>query len=239
MLEVVDVSLARFAQEEERRRIARELHDSAVQSLTALVADLEYFRSRRLVHDNAVSQEVEEKLEMWQELARASLTSMRQTLGNLRSSSFGSGLEQAISKLLDDFHGAGYTLTYECTDWPTILPPQYTMHLYSIVREALININKHAQASHITVFLFSHENRLHVSITDNGVGMKMTCTMDDTNIKDKKMDAQRYLSSGYQQGLVGMQERAMLLGGRCTIESLNGRGTRVDIDVPLPPLPNH
>ena len=232
MLEIADTSLTRFAQEVERRRIARDLHDNVVQSLTALVADIEFF-TRQFAHDGADSnQEVEEKLEAWQELARDSLTSVRQTLGDLRSSSFENGLEQAIQKLLDDFHDAGYTLTYECTDVPTILPPEYTMHLYSIVREALTNISKHAQASHIMLFLFTHEDRLYLSIADNGVGMKNAHQTPKglTNHKSTRT----HINNGYQQGLLGMQERVVLLGGQFSIESQSDRGTRIDVDVPLP-----
>ena len=231
MLEVADSSLTRFAQEAERRRIARELHDSVVQSLTALVADLEYFRARRLPSTTA-NTEVEEKLEAWQELARDSLTSMRETLGNLRTTSFENGFERAVEKLLEDFHDAGYTLTYESTDWPTTLPPDHTMHLYSIVREALINISKHAQASHITLFLFSHEGHLHLSIADNGVGMRDT---NEANIQEM-MGIQPRRNNGYHQGLLGMQERTMLLGGQLSIESTSGKGTRIDIDIPLATL---
>ena len=235
MLGIADTSLTRFAQEVERRRIARDLHDNVVQSLTALVADIEFF-TRQFAHNGSeTNQEVEEKLEAWQELARDSLTSMRQTLGDLRSSSFENGLEQAISKLLGDFHDAGYTLTYECTDIPTLLPPEYTMHLYSIVREALTNISKHAQASHISVFLFTHEERLHLSIADNGVGMKKARATQGTNSTTNKTHIQQtHTPNGYQQGMLGMQERAMLLGGQFSIESKSERGTRIDVNVPLP-----
>jgi len=234
MLEVADTSLTRFAQEAERHRIARDLHDNVVQTLTALVADLEYFRTRQFARDGGeASQMVEEKLEAWQELARDSLTSMRQTLGDLRSSSIENGLEQAVSKLLDDFQDAGYTLTYECTDLPTMLPPEYTTHLYSIVREALINISKHAQASHVTVFLFTHEESLHLSIADNGVGMKATHVIETDN-GENNTRLQSHPMRGYQQGLLGMQERAMLLGGQFSIESWSGKGTRIDVNVPLP-----
>ena len=232
MLEIADTSLARFAQEVERRRIARDLHDNVVQSLTALVADIEFF-TRQFAHDGSEpNHEVEEKLEAWQELARDSLTSVRQTLGDLRSTSFENGLEQAIRKLLDDFHDAGYTLTYECTDVPTILPPEYTMHLYSIVREALTNISKHAQASHLTVFLFTHEGRLYLSIADNGVGMTHAHPTRKSITNQKSI--QTHTASGYHQGLLGMQERVMLLGGQFSIESQSERGTRIDVDVPLP-----
>jgi two-component system, NarL family, sensor histidine kinase DegS len=75
MLTVLDSPCIRLAQEAERLRIARELHDSVVQSLSALVADLEHFQSRHLPAPDQSAQAVAEKIVTWHELARASLTS--------------------------------------------------------------------------------------------------------------------------------------------------------------------
>src|SRR6266705_219023 len=83
-LDAVDTQATRMVQEAERRRIARELHDGVVQSLTALVTDLEYFRTRHFPKTGDMNPEVVAKLALWQELARESLTSMRQALGGLR-----------------------------------------------------------------------------------------------------------------------------------------------------------
>jgi DNA-binding CsgD family transcriptional regulator len=83
MLDVLDSPAMRQAQDAERRRIARELHDGVVQSLTALVADLEYFQTRYLPTNDQTSRAIAEKVATWQELARDSLTSMRQALGGL------------------------------------------------------------------------------------------------------------------------------------------------------------
>src|SRR5947209_5887888 len=195
MLDVLESPDTRFAQETERRRIARELHDSAVQSLTALIADLEYFRTRCLTTTN---HEVAAKVETWQELARDSLVSMRQTLGGLRShTDLDFGLQPAISTILTELREAGYRVVYECTDWPTILPFEYTSNLYSIVREALTNIGKHAQASTIRVYLFTYEGYLHISIGDDGIGVPEQSTPSATH-------------NGYHQGLGGMRERRAL-----------------------------
>src|SRR6266700_8305436 len=83
-VESIDSLSTRSVREAERRRIARELHDGVVQSLTALVADLEYFRTRCLLTIDQTSRQVAEKVEIWQELARDSLDSMRQVLSGLR-----------------------------------------------------------------------------------------------------------------------------------------------------------
>ena len=216
-----DASITSLAQEAERRRLARELHDGVVQSLTALVADLEYFRTRHLPASDVASPEVAEKLEVWQELARDSLQLMRQVLGGLRKhTELEAGLEAAIASLLTEFQQAGYKVIYDCGDWPQMLPDEYTSNVYFIVREALTNIRKHAQATKITVFLFTHEGRLHVSIGDNGAGIPASSVTVSV--------------PGYRQGLVGLHERVAMLGGQLTIKSAAGRGTRIDVDIALP-----
>ncbi len=222
MLDVQDFPITHFAQQTERHRIARELHDNVVQSLTALVTDLEYFRTHRLPASGGAAPEVVEKLEVWQELARESLISMRQTLGGLRKQTdLDIDLEQSIQTLITELRNSGHTVTYECEEWFSLLSFEYTSNIYYILREALTNIGKHAQASHINVFLFSHEDYLHLSVGDDGVGMA-------------SLPSFRSRPDGYQHGLIGLRERAALLGGRLTIESAAGKGTRIDVEIPLP-----
>jgi len=221
MLTVLDSPSIRLALEAERHRIARELHDSVVQSLTALVADLEYFQTRQLPTLDQSGQAVAEKIAAWQELARDSLTSIRQTLGELRQPcELDFGLEYAIQVFLSELQEAGYTIVFECDNWPDQLPAEYTSHIYYIVREALTNIRKHAHATSITVYIFAFEDRLHISIRDDGVGMN-------------KQSTAAFVYSGYQQGLIGIRERVTLLNGQLTIESLEGKGTRVDVEIPM------
>ena len=221
MLSVLDSPSIRLAQEAERRRIARELHDSVVQSLTALVADLEYFQTRQLPVLDQSGQSIAEKVAAWQELARDSLTSMRQALGELRHpGELDFGLEYAIQVFLSKLREAGYTVVFECDNWPDQLSAEHTTHIYYIVREALTNISKHAHATSITVYMLAFEDHLHISIRDDGVGMNKQCTTSD-------------VYSGYQQGLIGIKERVTLLDGQLTIESLEGRGTLVEVEIPM------
>ena len=221
MLAVLDSPSIRLAQEAERRRIARELHDGVVQSLTALVADLEYFQTRHLPTIDQTSHAVAEKVATWQELARDSLISMRRALGGLRQpGDLDFGLEYAIQVVLSELREAGYTVIFECDNWPDQLSVEYTSNIYHVVREALTNVGKHANATAINVCMFSFEDHLHISISDDGIGMKKQSTVANMN-------------SGYQQGLIGMWERIALLNGQLTIESSQGRGTRVDVDIPL------
>lgn len=222
MLDVLDSPITRLVQDAERRRIARDLHDSAVQSLTALVADLEYFRIRELAACNEADQQVAERVATWQALARESLAAMREALGGLRSpSEVDLGLEHALEILVASLRSAGYRVECECEDWPAALPPEVTTNIYYIVREALTNIEKHAQASSIHICMFNYEGHLYISIADDGKGMKRGAPVASGG-------------NGYHQGIMGMKERAALLGGRVTFETVQGRGTRVDIDIPLP-----
>ena len=222
MLDALDSPITRLVQDAERRRIARDLHDSAIQSLTALVSDLEYFRIRQLASCGEAGQQVAEKLLMWQALARESLTSMRETLGGLRTpSELEPGLEHALEILLASLQSAGYRVECECEDWSAVLPREFTPNIYYILREALTNIEKHAQASTIHISMFGYEGHLYISIADDGKGIvKSSSTVSQGN--------------GYHQGITGMRERAALLGGRVTFDSLPGKGTRVDVDIPLP-----
>jgi len=221
VLDVDTSPLTRVAQETERRRIARELHDGVVQSLTALVKDLEYVRKRRLSSNGEISQDMTQRLETWQEMARDSLLSMRETLGELRHSPKPDlAMEAAVQALLTDLCAVGYTISFECVDWPAYLPHEYASNLYSIIREALTNISKHAHASKISIFMFSDEGLLHVSVIDNGVGMNVHVPV--------------HSESGYHQGLIGLHERATVLGGHLSIESAPDRGTRIDVSVPQP-----
>src|SRR5260221_12538178 len=119
MLDVLDSPTTRFAQEAERRRIARELHDGVVQSLTALVADLEYFRTRCLPAIGQTSHEVIEKVEEWQELGRDSLTSIRQAVGGLRKpSELALGVEYALQVISIELRDSSYTVWLVGEDGP-------------------------------------------------------------------------------------------------------------------------
>jgi two-component system, NarL family, sensor histidine kinase DegS len=219
MLEMSDWALTRVAQEAERRRIARELHDGPVQSLSALLTDLEHFLLHQ--HPDSAGQDLLETVERWQNLARVSLLSMRQTLEGLRSqddSEF--DLLVLLRSLLAEMQQLGYVVNLDVLDWPSSLPFVYSSQLYYCIHEAITNVRKHAQATHVDVFLLTDEEMLHVSVIDNGVGFVASPA--------------RPAQTGSQQGLIGLQERVSLLGGRLSLTSEPAQGTRVDIAVPLP-----
>ena len=222
MLDVLDSPITHLVQDAERRRLARDLHDSVVQSLTALVADLDYFRLRQLAVSDEADRRVAERVETWQALARESLVAIREALGGLRlPAEVDLGLESSLEILVASLRNAGYRVECECEDWPAALPGDVTTNVYYIVREALTNIEKHAQATSIHICMFNYEGHVHISIADDGRGIRQDGLVTSGG-------------SGYHQGIMGMKERVALLGGRVTFDSAPGRGTRVDIDIPLP-----
>ena len=93
---------------------------------------------------------------------------------------------------------------------------QYSVALFRILQESLNNIAKHADASHVKVELGIDKGKFFLEIADNGVGFDL----------DKRFRADSY-------GLIGMKERAFLLGGNFSIDSLPGKGTIIRVDVPL------
>src|SRR5882724_1814687 len=220
MLEISDYVLTRVAQEAERRRIARELHDGASQSLSALVADFELFRHHQSVASSS-DMAMNEKLEYWEELARASLLSMRQTLEGLRAHGDPEfDLLVLIRSLLADMRSLGYEVTFDVSAWPSDLPFIYSSHLYYCIHEAMTNIRKHAHATDINIFLFTDEETLNVSVIYNGVGLPPSSDRPAQDVS--------------HQGLISLQERVSLLGGRLLLTSEPDQGTRVDIAIPQP-----
>lgn len=222
MLNTLDMPMAHFVQETERRRLARDLHDGAVQTLTALINDLEHFRAHGQDTSDKADQGLMERLKVWHEMAADSLISMRQTLGNLRCPDEPNfELEVAIQQQVFELEAAHYNLVFEYIDCPCSFPYEFGSNIYAVIHESLINIRKHANASHIQLFIFQHDGRMHISVVDDGAGMSASLSQQDS-------------PAGYQQGLIGMRERVSLLGGQISLESQEGKGTRIDIAVPLP-----
>lgn len=241
MLETAEARTTRLAQETERRRIARELHDNAVQSLTALVADMEYLRLNKHAgagSDGFMEREMLSKLESWHELALESLFAIRQTLSGLRPQGDQPfDLEAAVEALLTNLQNAGYSVTFECSSWPASLLTDYASHLFYVIRESLINISKHADASSVIVSMFGYEDHLYVSVSDDGVGMHPAPeTRKQMTELTPTLPPHQEQAHGYHQGLMVLRERVALLGGKLsfTNEAIAGKGTRLEVEIPLP-----
>lgn len=200
--------------EEERKHIARELHDDLGQLLATLRLDL------TLLQQAAPNPETQRILSGMDELILTAITSLRRIASNLRPRALDEGgLYFALQSLRQDFiqrHPIHFELLADEAD--LTLDDDYSTAIYRIVQESLTNIARHAQASNITVALHRIDSQLAISIQDDGRG-----------IEEADMDK----ASSF--GLLGMRERVWGLHGDISISGNDG--TRIDIALPLPPRP--
>ncbi len=206
------------AQEEERRRIARELHDEASQSLAALAINLQN------IADTLPSTfgDTKQKLDVLKERAIQTAGGIRNLALELRPSALDDlGLSMAIDWYAKDYLvKRGLDVKIEVTGPKTKLPSYTETMLFRIIQEALTNIVKHAEASKVRVRLQFSESTAIVQVEDNGKGFDVETALSGEG-------ARRNL------GLHGMAERATLLGGAFIIRSQPGEGTCLRVEVPL------
>ncbi|MCM2254554.1 MAG: HAMP domain-containing protein [Vicinamibacteria bacterium] len=197
------------AQEDERRRIARELHDDATQSLVALVMAL----------DAAPGGAPKEA----RQLASHALDGLRDAMFDLRPAALDDlGLSAAIRGHSQRFLEArGVAVRCEIEELPERLPPETESAVFRIAQEAMANVLRHSGADSVLIQMGPENGMLRLEIEDDGQGF------DPASIEKPGPD-------GRGLGLLGLHERAELLGGRATIQSSPGTGTRVLVEIPLP-----
>lgn len=202
-------------QEAERRVIARDLHDAAGQTLTAIRINLEL-----------ITQALErERMGDAQPLVRRTATLVDETVEEIRRAvgTLGPaviedvGLVEAVVRLCDDVGehtGSEVESSFELGD--LVLPPALETTCYRVVQEALTNVTRHARAGHIEVRLEYRDESLEIEVADDGVGFDVhsAATQD-------------------RHGLIGMRERVELIGGRLDIDTRPGGGTRIRAALPL------
>nr|MDQ3829152.1 histidine kinase [Candidatus Tectomicrobia bacterium] len=205
------------AQEEERRRIARELHDETGQSLTSLLLGL------RLIGDTRTLKKAETQVNQLRHITVQILDNLRRLARGLHPSILDDlGLGLALARYATDYaksHGITVNLEAEGLD-SSRLPPPVEIALYRIVQEALTNVARHAAAKTVRIALTRQPLGVHMVVEDDGCGFDVETTLRTSN------------TSGHL-GLYGMRERAMLLGGSVTVESRRGKGTTVSVRIPL------
>jgi len=205
------------AQEEERQRIARELHDETSQALTSFMVGLKVLEGAENI------EEVRQRAAELRRIAAGVLESVRSLALELRPSVLDDmGLIPALERYTRDYSRKfGITVDFHTVGIDgTRLRPQVETALYRIVQEALTNVARHADASTVSVLLERQANRLMVIVEDDGKGFDV----------DRLL---RFGSPEEKLGLFGMRERASLIGGELTIESSPGAGTTVFVEVPL------
>jgi len=225
-------SRAVLLQEAERRVIARELHDSAGQALTAIrinlqiIAQLAQPGAADMAEGSGLSPQLADKVAR---LAGRTLTIADATLEEIRRavSLLGPailddvGLVAAIQRLCDDF-GERADLRIDCElalPARSGLSPALESVCYRVAQEALTNVARHAEATRVAVRLALHPRSVHLEIHDNGRGLDPAAP-----------PRPRGATGG--RGLVGMRERVELLGGSLHIDGSPGAGTRVIVDLP-------
>jgi signal transduction histidine kinase len=208
------------AQEGERERVARDLHDSTGQSLAAVLLSLELLDEQLPIGSSAARQ----SLRRSRDLATSALTELRALIADLRPALLDDlGLVPALRAFANQrLEEQGVDVSFAVT-LPQRLPPEVEIALFRIVQEALTNVAKHAHAHHVTVELGQHDGRLEAIISDDGRGF---------DADQARADAVQ----GAHVGLLGMRERAELLGGEVRISAQPGHGCTVRVRVPLAPL---
>lgn len=206
------------AQEEERQRIARELHDEAGQALIALKISLDLMKAQMPDSMPSIRQRLAEAVE----LTDQTMEQIRLLAHDLRPPVLEAfGLNLALEGLCNSFAQRTHlTINYQGQELPP-LPDVLGMTLYRAVQEGLTNIAKHAQASEATVILhYDGDGVINVAIKDNGQGFVAEDVLAPT-IRPSGM------------GLVGMRERLEVLGGQVEVHSQPAQGTTLIIYAPL------
>ncbi len=201
---------------EERNRLAREIHDTLAQGLTAITLQLE--TADALLETNADVARVRKTIQQAMTLTRANLEEARRSVLDLRAAPLeGKTLAQAVAALLDNWSKTAETQTrLEIEGGRRSLPVRIEAGLYRVVQESLTNIRRHAHAQNVTIRLSMMPDHVYLMIEDDGEGF------DPSNIPQEG----RY-------GLIGLNERVKLLGGTLNLQSNPNSGTRVEVKIPL------
>jgi signal transduction histidine kinase len=200
-------------QEEERRRIARNLHDHLGQQLTALRLSIGALKDHTLSAST-----LRARLDAIDKIASQIDRDVDFLAWNLRPAALDDvGLSAALEAVVRDWAATnGIDAEFHTSTTAARLAADTESHLYRIVQEALNNVSKHAAATHVSVLLEHTDNEVRLIVEDNGRGF----------------DAERTLPPR-ALGLIGMQERAALIGGQVEFESAPGKGTTVFTRVPI------
>lgn len=201
------------AQEEERKRISRDLHDGIGQALYSIMVGL------RVVNQLQLEEPVKQHLDEVQQLTSRTLEEVKSLSVELRPSALDDlGLVPAVRsyiKRFDETFGIESQLTVvgQRRRYPSVVETA----LYRILQEAMTNSAKYADTDQLFITLTDQEDQLQLRIVDKGVGF----------------DPEHLRIKGTGLGLFGMRERASLLGGTLRIDSVPGVGTRIEVSIPL------
>jgi signal transduction histidine kinase len=205
-------------QEDERRHIARELHDETVQSLLAISRRLELEQAsendpQRAGHLAEIQTQIGDTLAGVRQISRDLRPLVLEDLGLLPAL-------QALARGARQGPGAVPQVKLEIPQEPVHLPPQQELALYRITQEALTNARKHAHPTGVRVSLEISETEILLGIADDGEGFEVPDSLAD-------------LAQKGCFGLMGIQERVWAMGGRLSIQSAQGEGTHLQVCMPV------
>jgi signal transduction histidine kinase len=205
------------AQEEERKRISHELHDQIGQLLTALLIQLQ------LLERDLSEPSLKDRLKVLKQLAEEISIHLHHIAWELRPPALDElGLLAALERVTEEWSKRfNIPCEFEVNGaFNGQIEPEVAIGVFRIVQESLTNIAKHARATHARVTVQQENGELVVTVEDNGVGFRVK-------------DVMRHPDENKRLGLLGMMERAAMLSGKLDIESKPGKGTKVQLRIPL------
>ncbi|MBL8203576.1 MAG: PAS domain S-box protein [Blastocatellia bacterium] len=204
--------------EEERKRIARELHDELGQALAGLKFDLAWLESQLTAHDSATAGAFKKKTQMMSKLIDSTIQIGRKIATDLRPRVLDDlGLIAALRWQSRDFQTrTGITCNFMTTTEELPLDAGRATAVFRICQETLTNVLRHAQASTVTIRLQANDNHLYLDIQDNGRGI-----------------TRQEITGSVSHGLLGMKERVLPYGGTLDIQGQVGKGTTIKVILPL------
>lgn len=202
------------AQEEERKRVAREIHDGPAQSMANVVLRTELVE-KVFIHEGI--EKAREELNEIKGMIRESLTDVRRIIFNLRPMALDDlGLVPTLKRYIEELSKKNHTdFEFKTFGKENRLPPAMEVALFRLVQESLNNVIKHAKATDVQLKLEFQRDRIFLIVSDNGIGFDM---------KQKTRE-------GF--GILGMKERIKLLEGQIVIQSAPGKGTKLFLSIPL------
>ncbi|CAN7151884.1 sensor histidine kinase [Paenibacillus sp. LjRoot153] len=208
-----------LAQEEERKRIAREIHDGMAQTLANVVLRTE-IAHRMLVKEDISA--VKDELVDLKGQVRNGLEEVRKIIFNLRPMALDDlGIVPTLRKYVQDFEDKYRIHTqFNLVGKETRIPSGLEIAIFRLVQEALSNINKHAKATFLSVELTLEPDQVQIYVVDNGIGFDVPLT-------------ELRIAKGNNFGLLGMRERVELLEGTMVLESEKGSGTKITMLIPI------
>ncbi len=208
------------AQEEERQRISGDLHDSVAQWLAGAS-----YRAQTVdaLLSGSDSDEARGELAAMESTIDKSLKELRRVLTGLRPPALDElGLSHALRQSLEELKTDGMDCHFSEVGTPVRLPSNAEITVYRAVQEALTNIRKHASATRVNLRLQFQTDKLLVEVRDNGKGFDLSHTLDSA-------------TSVRHMGLLGMKQRAEMLGGGIRIKTSEGDGTAIILSLPIQP----